>query len=205
MKKHIYTLIYSCLFIVCQPIHPQTDKQCTIDPRRLIIDSRSQIGVTVGYDPTYRRLEYPNGDVPIRTGVCTDVIIRAFRKQSLDLQKAMHLDMSANFSKYPQKWGYKKPDRNIDHRRVPNQMKWFERQGWKTEISKNKNDYKPGDLVTWDLGKGITHIGIVSDKSTSSNIPLIIHNIGAGTREENILFEFEITGHYRPGKYACIK
>lgn len=163
----------------------------------LIAAARSQIGVTTSYSSSYMPLEYPGGDVPIQTGCCTDVLIRAFRKLNIDLQQLIHEDMKSNFSYYPQKWGLKTPDPNIDHRRVPNLMKFLERRGATIKISKNPKDYHPGNLVAWNLGKGILHIGIVSDRKTSHGIPLIIHNIGQGVQEENILFQFEIIGHYR--------
>jgi hypothetical protein len=142
-------------------------------------------------------LKYPGGDVPIHTGCCTDVLIRAFRKLDIDLQQLIHEDMKSNFSHYPRKWGMKAPDTNIDHRRVSNLMKFFERKADSIKISKNPQDYYPGDLAAWNLGKGILHIGIVSDRRTSDRIPLVIHNIGQGAKEENILFQFGIIGHYR--------
>ena len=163
----------------------------------LIAAARSQIGVTTFYNSSYMVLKYPGGDVPIETGCCTDVLIRAFRKLHIDLQQLVYEDMKFNFSHYPQKWGMKAPDPNIDHRRVPNLMKFFERRGAAVKISKNSQDYYPGDLVAWNLGKGILHIGIVSDRKTSDRMPLVIHNIGRGAQEENILFQFEIIGHYR--------
>ncbi|WP_405120911.1 DUF1287 domain-containing protein [Pseudomonas leptonychotis] len=168
-----------------------------IQTQQLVQDARSQVGVTLGYDPAYRRLNYPLGDVPLNTGVCTDVVIRALRQQGLDLQQAVHEDMRANFSAYPKNWGLKQPDRNIDHRRVPNLMAWFKRQGWSQRLSQDASSYRAGDIVTWDLGGGLTHIGIVSDRQASSGAPLVLHNIGRGTQEEDILFAFKITGHYR--------
>jgi len=168
-----------------------------IEPAALVSGAREQIGVTLSYDSAYRRIAYPGGDVPIETGVCTDVVIRALRLQGLDLQKAVHEDMAANFSAYPKQWGLKRPDRNIDHRRVPNLMTWFKRQGMALQIGREAGDYRAGDIVTWDLGRGQTHIGIVSDRLSSAGEPLILHNIGAGTREEAILFRFPVTGHYR--------
>lgn len=163
-------------------------------PQKLVQDARSQIWKTLYYDSAYTQLNYPMGDVPIIKGVCTDVVIRALRHQSIDLQKRIHEDMQANFKKYPQKWGLKGTDKNIDHRRVPNIMTYFQRQGYAV---KDQN-YRAGDIVTWDLGKGLVHIGIVSDKTTMlSKTPLIIHNIGQGTRENDILYEYKITGHYR--------
>lgn len=168
-----------------------------IEPGRLVSGAREQVGVTLGYDPAYRRIAYPGGDVPAATGVCTDVVIRALRLQGLDLQKAVHEDMVANFSAYPKQWGLKRPDRNIDHRRVPNLMTWFRRQGMALALSRDAGEYRPGDIVTWDLGRGQTHIGIVSDRLSAAGEPLILHNIGAGTREEAILWRFPIIGHYR--------
>jgi len=152
----------------------------------------------VTYDPSYFKLDYPNGDVPSDKGVCTDVIIRAYRKLGVDLQKRVHEDMKANFSKYPKNWGLKRTDRNIDHRRVPNLMKFFERHGTVLSQTQNPSDYLEGDIVTWSLGGGITHIGIViSETVPRTNRPLIVHNIGAGQVKEDCLFRFTITGHYR--------
>ncbi len=152
----------------------------------------------VEYDPSYFRLDYPNGDVPPNKGVCTDVIIRAYRKLGIDLQKEVHEDMKANFGKYPKNWGLTQPDKNIDHRRVPNLMTFFERYGTTLPITKNPNEYKPGDIVCWNLGGGITHIGIVSNKKTENGERfLIIHNIGSGQVLEDMLFDFRIIGHYR--------
>lgn len=165
---------------------------------KLVTDARSQIGKTLQYDPAYTQLAYPMGDVPIEKGVCTDVVIRALRVQGVDLQELIHKDMKANFSAYPKKWGLKRPDRNIDHRRVPNIATYFTRQGYAVKGGAfEKRAYQAGDIVTWNLNNGMVHIGIVSDKKSKTGIPLIIHNIGAGTKEENILFKFKITGHYR--------
>lgn len=152
----------------------------------------------VVYDPSYFSLSYPNGDVPKGKGVCTDVVIRAYRAFEVDLQVEVHEDMKANFSKYPKIWGLKRTDKNIDHRRVPNLMKFFERFGTVKTITKNSEDYLPGDIVCWNLGGAITHIGIVSNKkSTDGKRPLIVHNIGAGQVLEDCLFNFKIIGHYR--------
>ena len=161
---------------------------------KLVTDARSQIWKTLYYDPAYTQLKYPMGDVPLVKGVCTDVVIRALRHQGIDLQQRIHEDMKANFSKYPKKWGLKATDKNIDHRRVPNIMTYFQRQGYAVQ----DQHYKAGDIVAWDLGKGLTHIGIISDKTTVlSKVPLVIHNIGYGTRENDILNEYKIIGHYR--------
>jgi len=152
----------------------------------------------VTYDPAYRVIAYPNGDVAADKGVCTDVIIRAYRKIGIDLQKEVHEDMKKNFSAYPQIWGLTKPDKNIDHRRVPNLMTYFKRQGAEKPINHNANDYVAGDIVCWDLGGGITHIGIVVPiKSDDKLRNKIVHNIGAGQVLEDCLFDFQIIGHYR--------
>lgn len=165
----------------------------------LAIAARKQIGVTVSYDPTYTRIPYPRGDVPESRGVCTDVVIRAFRTQGIDLQQRVHEDMRANFETYPRKWGLHRPDSNIDHRRVPNLQTWFARQGWSVAVTDRAEDYRAGDLVTWMLPGNLPHIGIVSERKTLlRGVPLIIHNIGRGTREDDILFDYRITGHYRP-------
>jgi uncharacterized protein len=154
----------------------------------------------VTYDPTYFSIPYPNGDVPSDKGVCTDLIIRAYRKLGIDLQKEVHEDMKSNFALYPKKWGLKKTDKNIDHRRVPNLMTFFSRFGKTLPNSLQGNDYKPGDIVTWDLGRGITHIGIVvNKKSDDGKRLLIVHNIGGGQVLADCLFLFPITGHYRFG------
>ncbi len=152
---------------------------------------------TVQYVPSYVSIPYPMGDVPKGTGVCTDVVIRAFRLISIDLQQEVHEDMSNHFSEYPHKWGASSTDKNIDHRRVPNLMKYMERQGWDVGISDSVQHYLPGDIVAWNLGGGLTHIGIVTTDTSQNGIPLIIHNIGGGQVMEDILFEFEIMGHYR--------
>jgi len=152
----------------------------------------------VVYDPAYVQLDYPNGDVPANKGVCTDVIIRAYRKMGIDLQKEVHEDMRANFNLYPNNWGLTTPDKNIDHRRVPNLMVYFSRFGETKSKSDYVMDYTPGDIVCWDLGSGITHIGIVSNiKSENQKRYLIIHNIGGGQVLADCLFDFEIIGHYK--------
>jgi uncharacterized protein YijF (DUF1287 family) len=151
----------------------------------------------VTYDPTYFRIDYPNGDVPSDKGVCTDVIIRIYRKLGIDLQKEVHEDMSSNFNKYPKNWGLKNTDTNIDHRRVPNLMVFFSRHGQVKKISSVPDDYIPGDIVTWDLGGGIPHIGLVINKKSNDNKRfLIVHNIGRGQQIEDCLFSYKITGHY---------
>jgi uncharacterized protein YijF (DUF1287 family) len=154
----------------------------------------------VTYDPTYYRLDYPNGDVPADKGVCTDIVIRAYRKMGIDLQRAVHEDMLKHFEAYPNHWGLSKPDKNIDHRRVPNLMTFFKRKGAARPISQQASDYLPGDLVCWNLSGGITHIGIVvKPKSTDGKRHLIVHNIGAGQVLQDCLFSYTIIGHYRFG------
>jgi len=154
--------------------------------------------VTRTYDPAYVELPYPGGDVPLDRGVCTDVVVRALRTQGLDLQQAMHEDMRAHFAEYPQQWGLTGPNANIDHRRVPNQMHWFQRQGWSRPASTQAADYAAGDIVAWKLNSGPLHIGIVSDRKAAGGTPLVIHNIGNGTQEDDLLFQHAIIGHYRP-------
>lgn len=168
------------------------------DPIRIVTAARTQIGKTIRYDPGYRALDYPHGDVPIEAGVCTDVVIRALRASlGLDLQRQVHEDMKHHFSLYPQNWGLKRPDKNIDHRRVPNLQTYFKRMGREIPISKNASDYRAGDLVTCTVPPNLPHIMIVSDRTNKAGEPLVIHNIGSGTKEEDRLFEFKITGHYR--------
>lgn len=151
----------------------------------------------VSYDPAYFTIDYPNGDIPADKGVCTDVIIRTYRKLEIDLQKEVHEDMAGNFQDYPHIWGLTKPNKNIDHRRVPNLMTYFSRHGRVKTISTDAKDYLPGDIVCWNLGGGITHIGIVvNKKSDDGERFLIVHNIGGGQVLEDCLFDFEVIGHY---------
>jgi uncharacterized protein YijF (DUF1287 family) len=154
----------------------------------------------VRYDPAYVRISYPGGDVPADTGVCTDEIIRSYRSVGVDLQKEVHEDMVRNFELYPRRWRWvlNRPDPNIDHRRVPNLMFFFARKGESLPLSGRADDYAPGDLVTWDLGGGVPHIGVVVDqKSAKSGRYMIVHNIGQGPRMEDIMFNWKVTGHYR--------
>ncbi|MGC6427734.1 MAG: DUF1287 domain-containing protein [Akkermansiaceae bacterium] len=159
--------------------------------------ARSQIGITTSYDPSYVGLKYPGGDVPKSTGVCTDVVIRALREMNFDLQQLVHEDMNANFPKYPKIWGLKQTDKNIDHRRVPNLQTYFKRRGISLPVTKKKESYCPGDLVTCMVPGNRPHIMIVSYKKAKDGTPLVIHNIGGGAQEEDSLFDFELTGHYR--------
>ena len=165
---------------------------------KLIIDSAiDQVGKTTSYDPSYQKLEYPNGDVPIETGVCSDVIVRAFRHSGIDLQKDVHEDMTSNFSEYPTRWGLRGPDANIDHRRVPNLQTYFARKGKSLSSTSGSENFLPGDIVTWDLGGGVDHIGIVVNVwNKPTQRYLMVHNMGAA-RMEDVLFAWKITGHYR--------
>ncbi len=166
---------------------------------KLIAAAESQIGVTVTYDPAYVKLPYPGGDVPRDRGVCTDVVVRAYRDGlGVDLQQLVHVDMAAHFRAYPTKWGLKQPDHHIDHRRVANLQTFFARHGAKLAVSQSANDYAPGDLVTMMVSGTLPHIAIIANRpSLDGARPLIIHNIGAGTLLEDRLFEFPLTGHYR--------
>ncbi len=177
---------------------PLAEKVVTVPTHPLVEAARSQIGKTISYDPAYTGLSYPNGDVPIEKGVCTDVVIRALRvAHGKDLQKLVHEDMKNSFSAYPKNWGLTKPDKNIDHRRVPNLITYFTRKGYSLKVTKNPEDYLPGDIVTCIVGKNLPHIMVVSEKKSNDGVPLIIHNIGSGTQEEDRLFSFTLTGHFR--------
>lgn len=194
MRRHDHGCVALAVFWLLLPAHVHAGNTDIVDA------ARRQVGITVRYDPAYRALKYPGGDVPADRGVCTDVVVRALRTaRALDLQKAVREDMTANWDAYPHPWRWRlsKPDANIDHRRVPNLMTWFQRAGYARPASRAAADYLPGDIVAWNLGRGILHIGIVSDRTGATAIPLVIHNIGAGTREEDILFRFDIIGRYR--------
>jgi uncharacterized protein YijF (DUF1287 family) len=164
-----------------------------------VVDAaRERTQADVRYDPKYVVLSYPFGDVSPDTGVCTDVIIRTYRNAfGFDFQKAVHEDMRANFSAYPNHWGLKRADKNIDHRRVPNLEAFLKRQGAALPITKDPENYKPGDIVSWRLGGRLPHIGIVSDRKSEWGTPLIIHNVGAGPVEDDLLFNTDIHGHFR--------
>ncbi|HEX5170094.1 MAG TPA: DUF1287 domain-containing protein [Cyclobacteriaceae bacterium] len=151
----------------------------------------------VVYDPTYFQIAYPNGDVPADRGVCTDVVIRAYRKLGIDLQQKIHEDMKEYFNQYPKLWGLTRTDKNIDHRRVPNLMTFFTRHGQVKSVSRDPNDFLPGDIVCWNLGGGSTHIAIVVNKKSADNSRyLVVHNIGAGQVLADCLFDYKIIGHY---------
>ena len=163
---------------------------------RLIASARSQVGVTVQYDPAYSRISYPNGDVPRVKGVCTDVIVRAYRDAfGIDLQALVHADMRAAFTAYPRSWGLSRPDSNIDHRRVPNLRTWLTRRRANLPVPRNARDWRPGDIFTSLVGNR-PHIGLVSDRRGPNSL-LVIHNVGSGTREEDVLLVWPITGRYR--------
>ena len=166
--------------------------------RQLVAAAIERTHHPVRYVSEYVRIPYPGGDVPPDTGVCTDEIIRSYRAVGVDLQKEVHEDMVQNFAAYPNRWGRTRPDSNIDHRRVPNLMVFFERKGETLPVTARAEDYAPGDLVTWDLGRGVPHIGIVVDqKSRQSGRSMIVHNIGEGPQMEDVLFSWKIIGHYR--------
>jgi len=193
MKNRIIRLFCTFLFIT-----NILSAQQQFNPQNISKAALELIKTNVTYDGSYYSIAYPNGDVPKTIGVCTDVIIRTFRAIGLDLQKEIHEDMSENFDSYPKNWGLKKPDSNIDHRRVPNLMRYFDRKGKSLPITKNESDYYPGDIVAWDLGGGITHIGMVVNILSKDNKRYqIVHNIGAGQVLEDCLFDYNIIGHYR--------
>lgn len=167
-------------------------------PAALVAAARAQVGVTLLYDPSYQQITYPMGDVPLERGVCSDVVIRAFRAVGIDLQEELHRDMKRHFATYPKSWGLSAPDSNIDHRRVPNLATWFTRQGYALAATQDAAAYQPGDIVTWTLDSGRPHIGIVSDRRSDDGArPLVIHNIGWGAREEDALLAYRISGHFR--------
>ena len=162
---------------------------------RLAGAAEAQVGVTTIYDPSYRSLRYPGGDLPKERGVCADVIVRAFREIGVDLQVALHEDMTRHFGEYPKMWGLRRPDPNIDHRRVPNLMRYFTRQGKNLPL---EGRFAPGDVVAWRLPNGLYHIGIVSSRPRHGGPDyLVVHNIGAGAQNEDVLRAFRIIGHYR--------
>ena len=162
----------------------------------IVAAARAQVGVTVRYDPSYRVIAYPGGDVPRDRGACTDVIIRAYRAAGIDLQRLVHDDMVAAFDAYPRRWGLARPDPNIDHRRIPNLVTFFKRRGTALPISAEGRDYAAGDIVTWRLPSGAPHMGMASDRVENGR-PFVIHNLEAGVRHEDRLFAYPITGHFR--------
>jgi len=204
----IFLVLTLCFVLGCrsdgilpsQTVEKPSVAEIAPGPVRSIVESAlGQTKTTTGYTQNYFVIPYPNGDVPAETGACTDVVIRSFRAAGVDLQKEVHEDMAGHFADYPQKWGLTKTDKNIDHRRVPNLRKYFDRRGKSLPLTANGKDYQPGDVVSWDLnGSGMTHIGVVSNLwNADEKRHLIIHNIGSGARAEDRLFEWKITGHYR--------
>jgi uncharacterized protein YijF (DUF1287 family) len=198
-------ILIGCLLVVAifaAPAWPQTTAKT---PRQIFLGKFVAAAVertqhTVRYVPGYVHLRYPGGDVPADTGVCSDEVIRAYRAVEIDLQKEVHEDLVKDWDAYPHqlKWQQRKPDTSIDHRRVPNLMVFFSRRGENLPISRKAEDYAPGDIVTWDLGGDVPHIGMVVDrKSSSTGRLMIVHNIGEGPRMEDVLFNWKITGHYR--------
>lgn len=165
--------------------------------RQLVAAAIAQTRTTVTYDGSYRRIPYPGGDVPANIGVCTDVVIRAYRQIGIDLQVKVHEDMRREFRSYPALWGMRAPDSNIDHRRVPNLQTFFRRAGAELRRSSDPRAFRSGDVVSWMLPGNLPHIGIVIDRRSPSDVPLVVHNIGRGPEVEDILFRYTITGHYR--------
>jgi uncharacterized protein YijF (DUF1287 family) len=214
MNKPFYIILFSLITLFsCKKESKLTDV-ISSNPKKIVQDSIienpssfaerlsnasiSIIDKDIVYTPNYVAIKYPNGDVPAKTGVCTDVVIRAYRKLRIDLQKEVHEDMKANFSKYPKTWGLTKTDTNIDHRRVPNLEVFFERKGEKLKITENASDYKTGELVTWMINGKLPHIGIITHlKSEDGKRNLIVHNVGGGQVLQDCLFSYEIVGHYR--------
>ena len=194
-------MLIACVAILhCAQVQAQSSTDAssrTLFTQRLVDAAIERTHHTVRYDPAYVRIPYPAGDVPASTGVCTDEIIRAYRAVGVDLQKEVHEDMERNFSAYPGKWEKSKPDANIDHRRVPNLMVFFSRKGESLPVTHRAADYKPGELVTYDLGGNVPHIGIVVDRKGAGEAYMIVHNVGEGPKIEDVLFSWRITGHYR--------
>lgn len=176
----------------------QLQRTTNTQAQRVVQSARQQADYTLFYDPAYVVIDYPGGDVPRNRGVCTDVVIRAFRAAGVDLQRNVHEDMAQHFTAYPKKWGLSRPDANIDHRRVPNLMTFFERHNADLAITEQAQSYIPGDVVAWRLGNGRLHIGIVTDSIPSNRQTyLVAHNIGSGVQVEDVLFRWAIIGHYR--------
>ncbi|WP_339833611.1 DUF1287 domain-containing protein [uncultured Flavobacterium sp.] len=214
MNKPIYIILFSLITLFsCKKDAKMTDvifsnqkeivQNISIENPNSFAEKLSNAAISiiddkVVYTPSYVSIKYPNGDVPAKTGVCTDVIIRAYRKLNIDLQKEVHEDMKVNFSRYPKTWGLTKTDTNIDHRRVPNLEVFFERKGEKLKVTQNASDYKTGELVTWMINGKLPHIGIITHlKSADGKRNLIVHNVGGGQVLQDCLFSYEIIGHYR--------
>ena len=193
VRSKFLSSMFVCVGLLAATVRAEPSNVTT-----LIAAAIEQTRHGVIYDGSYRRIGYPGGDVSADRGVCTDVIVRAYRAIGIDLQQRVHEDMVSNFSAYPKHWGMRAPDSNIDHRRVPNLQIFFRRQQGELPVSANAFDYKPGDLVTWRLPGNLPHIGIVSDRvSVDATRFMIVHNIGRGPKLEDMLFDYPITGHYR--------
>jgi uncharacterized protein YijF (DUF1287 family) len=197
-KRWLPLLVLAAVAVLAAQSRPSAEVSRQAFLRQFAAAAFDRTNHVVRYDGAYVRIRYPGGDVPAGTGVCTDEVIRAYRAVGIDLQKEVHEDMAANFSAYPTRWHRQGPDSNIDHRRVPNLMVFFSRKGETLPITNRAEDYAPGDLVTWDLGGGLTHIGMVVDRKTLfTRRYMIVHNIGQGPKLEDALFNWKITGHYR--------
>ena len=210
MKPLYRVLIIVIIVVFSSSFNASTSIDCTSQSNNTLQQQKelekiaaaaiSIINPNIQYDPSYFAIKYPNGDIPVNKGVCTDVIIRAYRKLNIDLQKEVHDDMRAHFNLYPniKKWGLHTTDTNIDHRRVPNLEVFFSRQGQKPPVTSKADDYKSGEIVTWMINDKFPHIGIITNqKSSDSNTPLIVHNIGAGQVLEDCLFKYKIVGHFK--------
>ena len=193
--RHMSLAVVVSLVWVTLPFSQESSEEIAT---RLVKAAIERTSHEVTYDGSYRRIDYPGGDVPDGIGVCTDVVIRTYRGVGIDLQEAVHEDMSAAFSAYPTLWGLERPDSNIDLRRVPNLQVFFRRNGTALPVSENPEDFRAGEIVTWMLPGNLPHIGIVTDHRSSDGVrPLVVHNIGSGPKLEDRLFEFPITGHYK--------
>lgn len=190
--------VFSSLALADSANDQTSDGVAQINSTNLVSAALERTNHQVFYEGSYRKIDYPMGDVPKNIGVCTDVVVRSYRTLGLDLQQLVHEDMKDNFNQYPKNWGLKRPDTNIDHRRVPNLERFFERHGQTLAITDNPKDYLPGDVVSWRLAGGLPHIGIVTDKkSQQSDNYMVVHNIGLGPKLEDVLFDYRIVGHYR--------
>ncbi|HEU4889257.1 MAG TPA: DUF1287 domain-containing protein [Thermoanaerobaculia bacterium] len=203
MDSGMTTSLTRAILLATLSLSPLLSISASAQPalQKMIEGAKRQVGVTRSYDPAYRRIPYPNGDVPRETGVCTDVVIRAYRHAGADLQRLVHEDMKTSFSVYPKNWGLRRPDTNIDHRRVPNLATFFRRKGQALPVTRRGADYRPGDIITWRLSSGVPHIGVISDVAVrGTDRHLVVHNIGAGAQIEDVLFGYALTGHYRYGR-----
>jgi uncharacterized protein len=199
VNRPVRTIVLWLLCVTCASAQTRASAARQEFTRRLVAAAIERTHHSVRYVSEYVRIPYPGGDVPADTGVCTDEVIRSYRTVGVDLQKEVHEDMVRNFAAYPnqRRWRLDHPDANIDHRRVPNLMVFFQRKGEPLPITNRSQDYAPGDLVTWDLGGNVPHIGIVVDQKSPAGRYMVVHNIGEGPKMEDVLFDWKITGHYR--------